>query len=468
MRAPHKKNESKFDSETTVVTEEVVLGAAEGNVPTSLVIDESGLLDAEKFSETDAAQSSADDSADNKDEKKGSRFSIGLISGLLNFLRRPENWLLRRYYESAVRNKLLNRFDWYRDFECEAQLTNKMGNLYGTNSPLSHFFKNNILASLIIIAISGKLIVNYVTHPAENRYAEKVEEPTQVLADTAPEPDYSHILNHCAVTDGLRGLYGETDSRQLRNEVITEVKGFIKVYNTSEIEQWYADQENKRGAVISQVQSILPRIQRYREQIAAEIDTDNLHRAQLVSELNSVSGAGSRGLRDINESIKLRNQLTELETQMEKGPNQKYMGELDTQLERLDLIISGDERLSRPVSDWARTISEQDKAALIDSVRDAIDKDIDTNIAQSVEGSPEAKQYRLRILIATLSHLGDLIRQLKNSPNYFEVNVDHRQRLTNGRLYTLFGGEQQSSVELLNYDNCLTALNTTQSKFTAH
>ena len=459
------KNKAQTDIENTVATEEVVLSAKESNTPASLVVDEGGFVDVENFIETEpehGGEQNVNNENKDKDDGPAKGISFGLISRFLAFMRRPENWLLQRYYESKVRNKLLSRFDWYRDFECEAELTNKMGNLYGTNSPLSHFFRNNILVSLIIIAVSAQLAVDYVSRPVENRYAAKEPPPVAAVAQTERQPDYSHILNHCAVTDGLRGLYDQTDSPQVKHEVIAAVQGFIKVYDRSEIEQWHADQDSKRGAVVSQIQSILPRIQRYREQIVAGIEAENMQRAQLKSKLDSISRTGAH----INKSIKLRNQITEIETQMETGPNQKFLLELDAQLERLDRLISGQETVDRPVSNWVRNISEQDQTTLVDSVRDIIDKDIDTNIAQVADGSAEVKQYRLRILIATLSHFGDLIRRLQSSSNYFEVNVSNRQRLTNGQLHTLFGSVQHSTGQLLSYDNCLTALNTTQTKLT--
>lgn len=362
----------------------------------------------------------------------------------------------------------MNRFDWYRDFECEQQLTNKLGNLYGTHSPLTHFFKNNILASLIITGLSFQLFVNYLSHPVENRYAEKEPASIATIAEAAMEPDYSHILNHCAVTDGLRGLYSGTDNRNLKNEVIAEVDGFIKVYNNSDIEQWYADQDSKRGIVISQVQSILPRIRRYRIEIAVGISEVTQHYSQLKTRLDTIITTSSQGLNDINKSIKLRNELTEIETDMNTGPNPSTLRELDAQLDRLNLIIAGDKLPDRPVSNWARSTSEQDQASLVDAVRDTIDQDIDANIAQATQGTQEARQYRLRILTATLSHFGDLIGKLQNSPNYFEVNVGNRQSWINDRLHTLFEQEEQFQVNLLSYDNCLTALNSTQTKLTAH
>lgn len=463
MRAPKKTNVSKTDSETTVVSENVVLGAKEGNTPAALVVDQNGFIDIEKLAQKETTEQDSE-----KDSTKIAEPRLGFFSRLLSLLRRPENLLLQRYYNSAVRNKLLNRFDWYRDFECEVQLTNKLGNLYGTNSPLSHFFKNNILASLIIIGVSFQLFVNYLSGPVQNRYAEKEQALNEIVAQATLEPDYSHVLNHCAVTDGLRGLYGGMHNRNVQNEVIAEIERFIKVYNSSDIEQWYADQDNKRGIVISQVQSILPRIQRYREQIAAEIYDTNQHHSQIKSKLDTITTSSSQRLRDINKSIKLRDELTEIESHINTGPNPKTLGELDAQLERIRLVITGNDLLDRPVSNWARDTSEQDQAALINSVRDTIDRDIDANIAQVSLGTSEAKQYRLRTLTATLGHFGDLIGRLQNSPNYFEMNVSNRQSLINGRLRALFEQGEQTRDELLSYDNCLTALNSTKTKLTVH
>lgn len=444
-----------------------MLGTREQNTPASLVVDEDGLLDIEKLSHFDPEPDLEDDSEDSSVVKKTFKISVGPISGLLGLLRRPENLLLQCYYDSTLRNKLLNKFDWYRDFECETQFTTKLGNLYGTNSPLSHFFKNNILASLIIIAVCGQLFVNYLSRPVENRYAEKEQALTESVAQTEQEPDYSQILNHCAVTDGLRELYGGAGSLNVKNEVVAQVEGFIRVYNSSEIEQWYADQDSKRGMVVSQVQSMLPRIHRYRERLVAEISAIEGERDQLESRLETITTASSQGLNDINKSIKLRNELNEIEHRLTVGPNPETLDELDAQLERLNLVVTGDESLGRPVSDWARDTSAQDRVSLIDSVKDAIHKDIDNSIEQAAQGSPEARQYRLRTLTATLRHFGDLIGQLQNSSNYFEVNVGNRQNVINGRLRTLLGNEELPLVELLNYDNCLTALNSTQTKLTA-
>lgn len=472
MRAPKKTKGSTDDSETTVVSETVILGTEEKNTPAALVVDENGILDIEKLS---SAEGDEHDSGQESDKPGRKLLGNFLLDNLLKILRWPENRLIQAYYKSSVRNKLHSNFEWYRNFEGEQQLNNKLDNLYGgTNSSASNlvnFAKNNILASLVIVFFSFQLSASFLSNSAENyRYTDKKQatsEPIQAVA--ANKPDYSNVLNHCAVTEGLRQFYDDSNDHSLKSKVNDEVEGFIRVYSNSDIEQWYAHQQSKLDSVIAQIQSTLPRVRSYRGRIAAEISTATQQRSDLRSRLNAITTLGSHSLKDINTSIKYRNELADLESRMATGPSADSLTEFDNQLRRLNTILSGGKVASNPTSTWAKSTGGQDQATLVSSIRDIIDKDMDANIKQASQDTPETRLYKLQIVTATLRHFGDLVGYLQTSPNYFEVQVGNRQNSSNRRIQELLGNhETPSGDKFLNYDNCLTALNTTPTKLTVN
>ena len=316
------------------------------------------------------------------------------------------------------------------------------------------------------------MLTGYLSTSVENyRYTEKKPAPSDPVrvVSAASEPDYSNILNHCAVTEDLRQIYGDTNDLSLKNRVTNEVEGFIRVYSDSDIEQWYANQQSKIDSVIAQIQSTLPRVHSYRDQIAAEVSTVKQQHSDLKSRLNVITTSDSHSLKDINNSIQYRTQLANLESRIAKGPSPDSLDELDNQLRRLDIILSGGESASISVSSWAKNIGSQDETTLISSVRDTIHKDMDANIEQVWQDTPEARLYKLQIVVATLRHFGDLVGHLQKSPNYFEVQVGNRQNSSNRRIKELLGGQEtESSIKFLNYDNCLTALNSAPTKLTVN
>ena len=459
------------DSETTVVTETVILGTKERNTPARLVVDEDGILDIEKLS----GSKDGEHGSEHESAKPRHKLLSSVLSKLLKILRWPENALIQAYYKSNIRDKLHSKFEWYRNFEGELQLSNKLDNLYGGTNSLSsnliYFAKNNILASLIIVSVSFQLSANFLTNSTENyRYTENEQSPSEpVQATAAIEPDYSNVLNHCAVTEGLRQFYDGSNDRSLKSKVTNEVEGFIRVYSDSDIEQWYADQQSKIDSVIAQIQSTLPRVHSYRERIAAEISTVTQHQSDLKARLNVIATSDSHSLRDINNSIKYRSELAVLESRIARGPSADSLEELDAQLHRLNTILSGGEIAHISTSSWAKNTGDQDQVTLISSIRDIIDKDMDAYISQASQDTPESRLYKLQIVIATLRHFGDLVGYLLNSPNYFEVQVGNQQSSSNRRIQELLGDQETPSDDkFLSYDNCLTALNTASTKLTVN
>ena len=190
------------------------------------------------------------------------------VDEILKFLRKPEQSLINSYYNSTIRSKLRERFDWYNDIEGEQNVGNTLENVYGgTYNPLrttAHFIRNNILVSLVLIAVSGQLVSNYLSTPTENRYSDtrqvvKTEESglqtPPAVADVAGARDRLHDMNHCAVSNDLRQVYENVESRTVKEDVLTEIAGFITAYSQSDLENWFATRARKREVTISHIQS---------------------------------------------------------------------------------------------------------------------------------------------------------------------------------------------------------------------
>jgi hypothetical protein len=276
------------------------------------------------------------------------------------------------------------------------------------------------------------------------------------------------VLNHCVVTDGLRKFFDDVGEHAVRNEVVSEIAGFIKVYHDSDIEAWYAAQQAKRDLVVAQIQSTLPSIRKHRTQIADEISALMARRADLNAKLDEITLAGTQNLADINRSIQLRSQLAKVEASIITGPSDRALAELDEQIRRLEELIERDAVVPEAaVSQWALQAGELEQSALLGFVMNIIDRDIYASIEQNAQGAPEARAYRLRIVSATLRHFGDLVRHLMNTANYYESQVGFSQHSSNRRLQQLLGNmAYYANMRYLDYDNCLSTLNAAATKLT--
>lgn len=447
---------------------------ARDNTPAHMLAEEDRLLEADRLLEKEQPAQPPEEedkpsrpAAHRMYEKYAPEKKIGLIGALLGLLRYPEKVLIERYYRSSFSRRMREKFEWYRELEGERQVANKLQNAYGgTDNPfhqLAHFVRNNILVSLLVIGISAHLFVDYLSQPASNRYSDRDSAASVADRQEAPEPPVDttsealKVMNHCAVTDGMRTSYADAGDPALQDRLIEEVNGFLQVYSGSAIEQWYAEQEAKHDMVITHLRAALPRVSTYRDRVAGEI-TDTLRQQQELSDrLRQIAANETLSLADINKSIKLRTRLANVQARLEHGPSALTLAQLDGYLQRMEKALAGDLSSTTEVSYWAIEASEQSETELTKSVASIIDKDVYATIDQASQGAPEARAYRLKILAATMRHFGDLIAQLQNADNFFEAQVGTRQSRSNERIGHMLG--RDTPAQFLNYDNCLTALN---------
>ena len=155
-----------------------------------------------------------------------------------------------------------------------------------------------------------------------------------------------------------------------------------------------------------------------------------------------------------------------MEAEVQTGPSSVGLDSLDEQIERLQNVTMGrrDIALSADLSRWAVNTAMQIESKFVKSITDVINQDIYSTIELGSQGTPEARRYRMQILVTTLRHFGDLIGHLATAGNYFEKRVGEKQDTSNLELARMLGSGQ---TKLLNYDNCLNALNGVNRKLTA-
>lgn len=452
----------KLDPDRTIV-----LGSDQANTPAHLVVDADGLLDIDRLTATENASVAPAPENDQTPAKP----KRNLIAATLDALRIPEKKITKLWEQSSLRLTLQTRFEWYRDHEGESQLRRRLEDVYGgKDKPVTGFVRKNIGVSLIAGAVAIYLTIQYDSRsPNQYRYNEpdstvskKVEEEP---VKTEQKPNYAHVLNHCVVSDTLRVFYDSTDNVAVKDKVITEVNGFLDVFATSEVEQQYVYGESKQDNTISQVDSVLPTVAQYRDRLADEFITLETERRHLEQRLITFTHAPEQSLSDINRSIKLREQLDEIEARLDEAPSSSPLEALDFQLLRLQRIVAGEHIVSvARISLWAKSMSELDHDALRVAVQKVIENDISDAVTHRAEGAPGVQRYRVQILTATLRHLGDLISQLTHQRNYHEGQFDRKQSASNSKLRKLLDDQGRSNAALLNYSNCLTPPKDAQRK----
>ena len=470
--------------------ESIILSKDRKTIPAGLVVDENGMVDMDKLSaeqyatmleaqrqdprlEQSPDQLPDDGELDPEIEFKRKR---SLFAPLLHLLRQPENYLTGKYYASGFRKKLVDKYEWFSDYEGDSTLHNKLHGVYGgTDSPVRNtlfFVRNNLLASAIIVATGAYLTLDYLSTPVDNRYSNQVianAKPSQGAPELTPVSiarDYSKVLNHCSVTAGLRRYFDGTEDNVLKSKVATEIAGFIRIYRVSEIENWHASQIAKHDIVVSKVDAAMPKISKYRNQSADRINKALSKRSKILGELEAITNSRSQKIRDVNRSVILRSKLANLEAELETGPSSAALAELDKQIDRLQSVTMGEKiELSADLSRWAVNTAMQIESRFISSITNVINQDVYGTIEQSFTGTPEARLYRMQILVTTLRHVGDLIGHLETAGNYFENRVGQKQNTSNQKLSQLLGSRD---TQLLDYDNCLTVLNNVKGKLTSH
>jgi len=475
------------DSGNTDGQETIVLSTTDANTPAALVVDEDGILDFDNRSPKSKKHSpekqeklkAAAEKVASRDVPPPKKPGRKPLDEILKLLRKPEQRLIDGYYNSAIRARLKARFDWYSDIEGAQNVGNKLENVYGgTYNPLrttAHFIRNNILVSLVLIAVSGQLVSSYLSTPVKNRYSDTRPvvkrndsnlPATPAVADVTGARDRLYDMNHCAVSNDLRQVYANADNREVKEGVLTEIAGFIAAYSNSDLENWFAARVRKREISISRIQATLPQIRRYSTRISEEVTRltqkyDNIIAGSRPIDLTTTSG--------VNQSIRLRTRLLKLETQMRYGLSiAKAVSILDQQLLRMERIAADDPESSPPwMSRWAVATSQQDLPSLTKSIDEIIENDIRTSIERVSEDTLATKLYKLRILAATLRDFGDLVLHLGETSNQAIISIAERQNSGNDRLRQLLGFENRQDINFLDFNNCLTALNTASAKLTS-
>lgn len=458
------------------------------SMPAALAVDENGLFDidkriskklgaikqAAKDQEIQSLREEAGITSDPTEKKP--RFKP--VDELLRILRIPEHWLIGAYYKSGLRKKLYEQYLWYREFEGAQEVNYRVENAYGgSTKPLDnavHFIRNNVFTTLALSALVGHLFVGYLSQPALNRYADRSPPVSanngaaiaaSALAEKQVDEELIASLNHCTVSNDLRKIVDGQQDRDLKSYALAEISGFIQIYGDSDIEYWYTSRAAKRDMAISHIESTLPKIQNYSEQITMEmaqlVDQDTRIRDRL--ENIDVTTKPS-----INQFIRTRSELIKLDDQIRYNPSiMRAISVIDGQVLHLKKFVAGyNEADNSGISRWAVTTSQQELDSLTETIGEVVKNDVDANIVDLSLDSSETKLYRLQIISATLRDFGDLISHLGEKSNHTHIKVSASQNTSNKRLRDLLGLQGHTDVNFLNYDNCLSILNPASTKLT--
>ena len=313
-----------------------------------------------------------------------------------------------------------------------------------------------------------------MSQPALNRYADRSPPASDensaaiaasALAEKQADDELIASLNHCTVSNDLRKVVDGQQDRGLRSDVLAEISGFIQIYGDSDLENWYTSRAAKRDVAINHIESSLPKIQNYSEQITMEMAQLVDQHTRIRSRLENIDVTTKPG---INQFIRTRSELIKLDDQVRYNPSiMRAISVVDGQVLHLKKIVAGySETDNSGISRWAVTTSQQELDSLTETIGEVIKNDVDDNIVDLSLDNSETKLYRLQIISATLRDFGDLISHLGEKSNHTVIKVSESQNTSNKRLRDLLGLQGHTDVNFLNYDNCLSTLNPASTKLT--
>ncbi len=458
-------------SETGETTEDVVLSSDDGYTPAAVVIE---VMEKGELTE------SFDPKAEGQPEKK----DLLSFAPLLDALRKPEAWLIEAYKKSGIRKNLVQKVEWYKDFEENRIIGHKLEAAYGSVAShryqLHKFVGNNLLFSLLLcvgLIYSGRIAVTHIIQlDSQPDAAKKI----QNIPITGPGPKSPAIpvnrrldesrknievtLAHCSVNPAVRKALLSTlgnDPDFTNNDLkqaLRELRRFQSRFKASGVVQWYEQARLKNRLTAAALKSALPQAHDFLSSKKSERrKTQQLLENQKL-QLRHIDDAGPlRGVHRINERIQARNLLNQLQEQLDQGPTPTDLLSLEDQL------VSSQEVLNAPVADkftWnpiAPAVLEfqnMDIEATRTFVHE-ITRVIDSLTAADSKVTAKLNAYRVRNLRDQLHQLTIALEVNRRTPTTLIHAIEHSQKTLNERLDPLLSEHASAISGPIDYNPCL-------------
>jgi hypothetical protein len=453
-------------------TEDVVLSLDDGHTPASVVIEVM-----EKGDLTEALDPKAKDQSS---KKRRSPFKQ-----VLGTLRKPELMMIQAYKKSGVRKRLLEKSAWYKNFEDNRIMGRTLEAAYGGASSrrlrLQRFVRNNLLFSLLLcvgLSYAGRVGVAHIMHPESRLDVTKTtnnDPATQPKSELSAEQMSQHrnasrkiievTLAHCSVHPDVRkallttlGDNFEFTNTEL-NQAMREFRRFQRRYRASGVTQWYQDAQIKSQITADALKTVLPGAQHFLSQKKTERRNKQLLLEKQELLLKQIDNTGPlQGVDRINERIQARDQVRNLQEQIDQGPTPTDLLALEDQLVSSRIILTATDTTEN--SAWnpqAPGVLEAQglNVEATQAFASKITQDIDSLVSTETNATAKLDAYRVRNLRDQLRRLTVALAVNKSSPKALITAIKHSQQVLNERLDPLLSKHTKVVTGPIDYNGCL-------------
>ncbi len=469
-KKPAKKNSEAPDNYDT--TEDVVLSSDDGYTPAAVVI--------EVREKGDLTTSSRPKAKDQSAKKR--RFHFNKV---LRTLRKPELMMIQAYKKSGVRKNFLEKLAWYQNFEDNRVMGRTLEAAYGGASSrryrLQRFVRNNLLFSLLLcvgLIYSGRIGVTQimylesrldVTKTANNNLAMapksklSAEQMSRLRSESRKVIEVT--LAHCSVHPDVRkallstlGNNSEFTNNEL-NQAMREFRRFQRRYLTSGVTQWYQDAQINSQITSDALKTVLPRAQDFLSLKKTERRNKQLLLEKQELLLKRIDDAGPlQGVNRINKRIQARNQVKNLQEQIDQGPTPTDLLSLEDQLVSSRIILTiTDATESLAWNRQAPGVLEAQgmDVEAIQKFVSKITQDIDSLMYTVTTGTAKLDAYRVRNLRDQLRRLTVVLAVNKSSPKTLISAIEHSQQVLNERIDPLLSKHTTIVAGPIDFSGCL-------------
>lgn len=403
-----------------------------------------------------------------------------LWRAFLFIVRIPEKTLGTLYRYSPVRI-LLYKMEWYRDLADQTEIETILEDTYGGASTrlmrMRHFIRRNILFSALLcvgIYIAGiNLLPMVLNHPTVRvALGKPIIDSDSRIEQITNTRKTSHLilerrsglrseLEHCAVSERTRlqllSLLDENAKFVNENAAssMAVVRRFIAHYDGLDLDAETAEAEQRQAAVESEFSIILDNISQQLSRLQySEQQLDN-EVAAMQTRKRAVDAAS--GIRDINQSIKLRDEIQKMVARIGLGPGRDDIANLMSRLQEFKQQVQqpGDAaatpRLNRVEPDWIDAVANANSTELKQHIDGFVGGSLNPLLERLSHHSRPAIATAVLDLPAVLDELAITLNRVREGSQNIARLLGRRQDTANEQISRFVGS---GSDEWLNYHSC--------------
>jgi len=466
--SPGERDVKNYDYETT---EDVELSSNDGYTPTGVILEvmEKGDLKGVQEAKPKAAPT-----------HKTSPIEI-----ILAAIRKPESLAVQAYLNGRARRFLIEKYEWYKDFEDNRIMGRTLEEAYGGSFKLrlqmQKFVRNNLLISLLLcVAIfylgrvgvdkvmgfeSSPISVNVaIVNPEVKRKINTRATQTDTLK-TKSRLDIQSTLKHCSVPPKVRNellaaLGNKPDYADPElSQVMRELRRFQQRFRDLGAINWYQDAKVKRAVTSNALSVVLPRVHDFLASEKSERRDIQFRLEKLQQHLGRFEAEGTLSAVDhINERIKIRNEMNMLQERWSQGPTASDLLALEDQLVTakhvLTAIDTSDNLNWNPEAPWVIEAQTMNIHAIKKFNAEGI-QDIDALMSNQTQITPRLKTYRVLNIRDHIRRLTDVLAVHKSTPKALIRKIDQSQQIANKRVNQLLPKKLDIPSGPINYRGCI-------------